>query len=100
MAKEKNALYTTAEIMLATGLGRGTITNRAKRMGIDRTGMGYTVEQIVAMITYPLQMHRKSEQAAEELRGILNERLENENIPMAIVSRKNGAWELEYSGKE
>ena len=92
-------LYTTAEIMLATGLGRGTITNRAKKLGFKRNGIGYTVEQIIAILSVPLQIHRKSEETAMQLRETLNERFAAENIPMAIVNSKNGEWSLEYHGK-
>ena len=63
---DKEKLYTTAEIMLATGLERGTITNRAHRMGFERTGFGYTATQVLAIITQPLEMHRKKEPGETE----------------------------------
>lgn len=95
-----DALYTTAEIMLATGLGRGTITNRALRLGYERNGKGYTVDQVIQIITVPLQIHRKSEAAAMELREKLNERFQKDDISMAIV-RLDGDWKLEYrNGKQ
>ena len=56
----KEKLYTTAEIMLATGLQRGTIANRIFKPGYTRAGKGYTAEQVFRIITTPLQNHRKS----------------------------------------
>lgn len=93
----EETLYTTAEIMLATGMGRGTITNRAMRLGFDRTGFGYTAEQVMKIILQPLESHRKSEQAACELRERLNTMIEEENIPVGIVE-KNGVWKTEFRG--
>ena len=91
----EETLYTTAEIMLATGMGRGTITNRAMRLGFDRTGLGYTADQVLKIIMAPLESHRKSEQAACELRERLNTMIAEENIPIGIVE-KNGTWVTEY----
>ena len=88
-------LYTTAEIMLATGLQRGTITNRAVRLGFKRNGTGYTAEQIFQIVTVPLQIHRKSEENALELRERLNEMIAENNIPMWIVQDRNGQWTME-----
>ncbi len=88
-------LYTTAEIMLATGLQRGTVTNRAKRLGFERTGFGYTADQVLAIITQPLTSHRKSEAAAMELRERLNGMIRDAGYPMSIVSNKDGAWTIE-----
>lgn len=88
-------LYTTAEIMLATGLQRGTITNRAARLGFKRSGTGYTAEQIFKIVTVPLQIHRKSEENALELRERLNEMIAENNIPMGIVRNRDGQWALE-----
>lgn len=96
MARDNEKLYSTAEIMMATGVGRGTVTSRAMRLGYKRDGRGYTVDQVLAIITAPLESHRKSEAAAMELREKLNERLEEENIPIAIVGNKKGEFELEY----
>lgn len=93
MTDEK--LYTTAEIMLATGLQRGTITNRAVRLGFKRNGTGYTSEQIFKIVTVPLQIHRKSEENALELRERLNEMIAENNIPMGIVRNRDGQWALE-----
>lgn len=91
-----STLYSTAEIMLATGLPRGTITNRAKKFGFDRTGMGYTAEQVLAIITMPMQIHRKSESMAVELRETLNEMLKQLDMPMAIVPKGDGEYMVEY----
>lgn len=93
MADEK--LYTTAEVVLATGLQRGTITSRALRLGFKRNGTGYTAEQIFQIVTVPLQVHRKSEENAMELRDVLNGMIQENNIPMGIVQKKNGEWTLE-----
>lgn len=91
----EESLYTTAEITLATGLQRGTITNRAKRLGFERTGFGYTADQVLAIITQPLVSHRKSEAAAMELRERLNGMIREAGYPMSIVSRKDGEWTIE-----
>lgn len=92
-------LYTTAEIMLATGVGRGTVTNRAAKLGYKRNGQGYTLDQLLAIITLPIMSHRKSESMAMELREKLNERMEKDGIPMAVVSNREGEWMLEYRKK-
>lgn len=97
MSDEK--LYTTAEIMLATGMGRGTITNRAKRLGMKRTGFGYTSEQVLRIVTQPMLSHRKSEAAAMELREKLNAMIEEAGYPMCIVSNKDGTWRIEQKGR-
>lgn len=94
---EDAKLYTTAEIMLATGLPRGTITNRAKALGFDRTGMGYTADQVVAMIMRPMHLHRRDEKNADELRGVLNERLKEMGAPMQIVPRADGSYTMQYA---
>ena len=96
---EPEKLFSTAEIMLATGLGRGTITNRAKTLGFERTGFGYTESQIVKIISLPLESHRKSEQEALELRERLNKRIAEEGLPMAFVTKANGKTRLEYHAK-
>lgn len=93
MANEK--LYTTAEIMLATGLQRGTITNRAFTLGFERNGKGYTAQQVLQIVTMPLQRHRKSEEAAIELRERLNKMIVENGIPMAIVQNRKGEWTME-----
>lgn len=92
---EKDKLYTTAEIMLATGLQRGTVTNRAHTLGFERNGQGYTAQQVLQIVTMPLQRHRKSEEAAIELRERLNRMIEDNGIPMAIVQNRKGEWTME-----
>lgn len=97
MVNEKAKLYTPAEITLATGVSRQTVRNRAKSLGYNTSGgAGYTVVQVLAIITTPIQLHRKSEENAIELREKLNELIEQEDIPMAIVGTKSGDWTLEY----
>lgn len=96
---EPEKLFSTAEIMLATGLGRGTITSRAKTLGFERTGFGYSEAQIIKIITLPLESHRRSEQEALELREKLNKRIAEEGIPMSIVTKANGKTKLEYHAK-
>lgn len=92
---DSTVLYTTAEIQLATGLGRGTITNRAKTLGFLRDGMGYTADEVYQIITRPLMIHRRNEANAIELRETLNEKLKEDDLPMAIVER-DGEWNMEY----
>lgn len=92
-------LYTTAEIMLATGLQRGTITNRAVRLGFNRNGTGYTAEQIFQIVTVPLQVHRKSEENALELRERLNSMIADSNLPMGIVQNRDGQWTMEIRNR-
>lgn len=86
-------LYTTAEIMKATGVGRGIITGRAKRLGIPRTGQGYTEDQVMRILTMDVQKHRKSESVVTELREIINRRMKDAGIPMAII-KVSGEWML------
>lgn len=92
--------YTTAEVMLATGVGRGTVTNRAKKLGFKRDGTGYTAEQVLEIIAMPLMVHRKSEEMAMELRGKLNDMFREKNIPMGVVANKKGEWKLEFVNRE
>ena len=92
---EDTKLYTTAEIMLATGLQRGTITNRVVRLGFKRNGTGYTAEQIFKIVTVPLQIHRKSEENAMELRERLNSMIAESNLPIGIVQNGSGEWTME-----
>ena len=96
MQEQSEKLFTTSEITLATGLPRGTITNRAKTLGFDRTGCGYTTAQVLAMVTMPMQIHRRSEERATELRESLNEMLAQLDLPMEIVQQPNGHYEVEY----
>lgn len=89
--------YTPAEIVLATGISRYTVRNRAIKLGYETSdGTGYTAEQVMAMVTIPLQFHRKSEEAAMELRETLNKMIEENNVPMCIVQNKKGEWQMEY----
>lgn len=81
---QSNELFTTAEIMFATGLTRGKITNRAKALGFDRTGRGYTLDQVMKIVT--CGQHRLDKDKAKVLRGMLNVRLDEENYPLAIRS--------------
>ena len=97
---DEKKLYTTAEIVLATGLGRGTVTNRAKQLGFNRNGFGYTEDQVLAIVTLPMESHRKNEQNAIDLRARLNRRFEDEDIPMAIVAQKNGTFAMEYRSQK
>lgn len=96
MEKDSERLYTTAEIMLATGVGRGTVTNRAVKLGFKRDGQGYTAEQAFQIVTLPIISHRKSEEAAMELRERLNQMIKESGAPMCIVQNKNGEWQMEY----
>lgn len=96
---DADLLYTTAEIMLATGLPRGTVTSRALRLGFERNGIGYTADQVLKIITQPLEIHRKCEENALELRERLNTMIEDNNLPMAIV-KKNGKVGIEFLSKE
>lgn len=86
---DKEQLYTTAEIMLATGLSRGTITSRAKYLGFKRTGFGYTREQIVMIINYPMEQHRKEAKIAEKLRDDLNRMLKEQGASAEITNEDN-----------
>ena len=93
-------LYSTAEIMMATGMERGTITNRAKKLGFERNGYGYTAEQVMRIMLQPLESHRKSEEAALELREILNRKIQEMGLPMGIVENENGKWCIAYRAGE
>lgn len=95
---EPEKLYTTAEIMLATGLQRGTVTNRALKLGFERNGVGYTAMQVLQIITQPLEIHRRNEENAMELRERLNRMITEGELPMAIV-QKNGKTGIEFLDK-
>lgn len=82
MPDGQNKLYGTAEIMIATGLGRGTITNRAKKLGFERNGKGYSFDQVMKMVT--LGTSRADKQKALELRGMLNNTFKEECWPLKI----------------
>ena len=87
---EGSNVYTTAEIMLATGLPRGTITGRAKLLHYESNGIGYTAEQVYKIVTYLHELHRKNEKQATKLRNRLNEMLKENGIPMGIVEDEKG----------
>lgn len=89
-------LFTTAEITLATGLPRGTITNRARKLGFERTGQGYTSDQVLSMVMMPMILHRRDENRADELRNTLNEMLSELDMPMEIVEQPDGHYAIEY----
>ena len=98
MEEQTETLYSTAEIMLATGMQRGTITNRAAKLGFDRNGFGYTAEQVLKILTAPLESHRKSMQAAMELREKLNGMIEDEKLPIRITEGKAGKVTVQHIG--
>jgi len=83
--QEPNELFSTKEIEIATGLQRGTITNRAKLLGFERTGRGYTQDQVYEIVTYCRQ-HSADRQKAKRLRSLLIDRLEDDGLPMSILS--------------
>ena len=87
---EGSDIYTTAEIMLATGLPRGTITSRAKLLRYERNGIGYTADQVYRIVTYTLELHRKNEKKATKLRNRLNEMLEENGVPFGIAADEKG----------
>ena len=93
---DQETLFTTAEIILATGLPRGTITNRAKYLGFDRTGHGYTAAQVLAMVIMPMELHRRDERRATELRAMVNKMLKRLDLPMEIVQQEDGKVDIEY----
>lgn len=85
-------IYTTAEIEMATGLPRGTITTRAKLLGYERDGRGYTAQQVYGIVTYLHEIHRKSDIQATRLRDELNRMLADNNMPILIAVDENGEW--------
>lgn len=93
-------LYTTSEIMMVTGLGRGTITNRAVKYGFLRNGKGYTVEQIMTMLTEPKRHPRNSQKMANELREKLTREIVRRNLPMVFLEDAEGNWKLYDIGEE
>ena len=94
---DEDRLYTSAEIVLATGVSRQTLRNRAKILGFNTSsGSGYTAAQVLAVITMPIQLHRKNEENAMELREKLNRMFEENGLPMAIVQKKNGQADIEF----
>ena len=97
---EGSDIYTTAEIMLATGLPRGTITSRAKLLHYERNGIGYTADQVYRIVTYTLELHRKNEERAKKLRNRLNEMLKESGAGMEIVKRENGTFGMQQRARD
>lgn len=87
-------IYTTAEIEMATGLPRGTITTRAKLLGYERDGRGYTAQQVYSIVTYLHELHRKSDVQATKLRKELNNMLTANNMPILIEVNDEGKWSV------
>lgn len=75
-APERDKLiFTPKEVMDATGITKGTLTNRAYRMGIKRKGY-YTLEEVVRILTKPLKIiHSYDAQHVELLQMCLIEKL-------------------------
>lgn len=97
---EGSELYTTAEIMLATGLPRGTITSRAKLLHYDRNGIGYTAEQVYKIVTYLHELHRKNETQAMKLRNRLNDMLKENGVPIEIAEDGKGTVNIRQMARD
>lgn len=54
--------YTISEIARATGLSKSTLQGRRKRLGIEGTGMGYTMDEVKRMVKRPPKSRRKFDQ--------------------------------------
>ena len=68
-------IVTPKEVMEATGITKGTVTNRAYRMGIKRQGW-YSLEEVERILTKPLKViHSYDAQHVELLRIRLIEKL-------------------------
>ena len=53
--------YTIAEIAEATGILRTTLQGRKRRMGIEGSVDGYTLEQVKQLIKRPAKSKRKTD---------------------------------------
>lgn len=93
-----DVLYGITEIMIATGLSRATIANRAKRLGFERTGKGYTYSQVVKIVT--VGASRADKQKAIELRGMLNNTFAEECWPLKISVTHNTAKLEQYDASK
>ena len=68
---KEEELYTIAEIAMATGKKKGTLNSRRRRLNISSNSMGYTLQEVKAIIKKPAQKRRASKQQAAKLRAQL-----------------------------
>ena len=67
----KERLYLPKEISRATGLTVATIHGRRKKLGIPASGMGYTLDQVKAILKAKPRMRKASEARSAALRSQL-----------------------------
>ena len=67
----KERLYLPKEISRATGLTVATIHGRRKKLGIPACGMGYTLDQVKAILKAKPGRRKASEARAAALRSQL-----------------------------
>ena len=84
-AIDKTALiFTPKEVMDATGITKGTLTNRAFRMGIKRKGF-YTYDEVERILTKPLKIIRSYDaEHVQLLQNLLIEKFKTKPTKHAI----------------
>lgn len=84
-ALDKTALiFTPKEVMDATGITKGTLTNRAFRMGIKRKGF-YTYDEVERILTKPLKIIRSYDtEHVKLLQSLLIEKFKSKPTQHAI----------------
>lgn len=81
---KKAMIFTPKEVMDATGITKGTLTNRALRMGIKRKGF-YTYDEVERILTKPLKIVRSYSSAhVELLQNLLIEKFKTQPTQHAI----------------
>ena len=77
-------IFTPKEVMDATGITKGTLTNRALRMGIKRKGW-YSLDEVERILTKPLKIVRSYSSAhVELLQNLLIEKFKTQPNQHAI----------------
>lgn len=87
--------FTPTEIIMATGIGRGSISDRALRLGLSRDGKGYTLEEVYKIIAYVPNRRKAAQDKAERLRNRLTDMLKTDNSPVSIEKNEKGEWSVE-----
>lgn len=87
-------IFTPKEVMDATGITKGTLTNRAYRMGIKRKGY-YTLDEVARILSKPCKILRSYDAGhVNLLRERLIERLQVDPPTIHSVQHK-WPWDKE-----
>lgn len=80
-------IFTPKEVMDATGITKGALTNRAYRMGIKRKGF-YTFDEVARILSKPLRIIRSYDaEHVETLQALLMEKFKTKPTAHAIEHR-------------